>query len=116
MLRSTDKKTQLHIKVADLIAFMNSSLTKVDKEIRNLQHVYDSLNAHIFHDVDSNLVVKVAKTQLHKGVLDLIFETQLKMTLNDNHSVVEEVYELANDGHHLMNYVCVEKLNNTGGQ
>ena len=78
--------------------------------------MYDSLNAHVFHEVDNNLVVKVAKMQLHKGVFDLIFETQLKQTLNEEHGVLEEIYELANDGHHLMNYVSIERLQRSGGQ
>ena len=95
--------------------FLNENCkTFKNTPLRQLHHMYDTLNAHVFSALEQNLVIKIAKTQLKKGVLDLIFESQLQAWLVDSgfsyaNSLKEELFEVAHGGRHITNYIVIEE-------
>ena len=61
-------------------------------QIKAIQHLYDTLNAHVFQVIDTygrsdqfsektQYLLKIPRVQTKKGIFDLIFESQLQQYL-----------------------------------
>ena len=72
--------------------FQNEEEAESNFQISSIQHLYDSLNAHVFQVIETSgraeefsektqYILKVPRIQTKKGVLDLVFETQLQQYL-----------------------------------